>query len=269
MPSHEEEIEIIKNGLGEKTEVVVFEYQDSKKEEFIEIMKDADALLTGFIKLGGEDLDRMKKLKIISINATGYNILNIGEANERKIAVSPVGEYCTIDVAEYTIAVMLALVKNIKGYVRNLENNYVWDYQLFKPNNRIKNLTLGIFGLGKIGSAVSMRAKALGMNIIAYDPYVSPTYFENLSVKYANTPEEIYENSDIITNHMNLNETNEKFFNYESFKKMKKNPYFINTGRGESVVDEDLLLALKKGLLKGVALDVFSDERPENQKNNP
>lgn len=269
METHDLEIQVLKEGLGEECEVEVYEYTDEKRAEFYGKIADADALLTGFIRMDAEAMEHAPRLKIISINATGYDKVDLEEANRRHIGVCPVGEYCTIDVAEHTISVMLALVKNLKHYMHALERDYNWNYLIVEPNLRIKDMTLGIFGLGKIGTAVALRAQGLGMRVIAYDKYTSPTYAEDFGVKLVDDPEEIYEKADVITNHMNLTEENHDFFNLDVFRRMKKHPYFLNAGRGASVVEEDLKTALDEGLIKGAALDTIRDEKPEHIAQNP
>lgn len=269
MATHDLETQVLKEGLGEECEVEVYEYTDEKRKEFYEKLADADALLTGFIEMDAEAMDHAPKLKVISINATGYDKVDIVEANRRHIGVCPVGEYCTIDVAEHTICVMLAMVKNLKHYMHALERDYNWDYLIVEPNKRIKDMTLGVFGLGKIGTAVALRAQALGMRVLAYDQYVSPTYAEDFGVKLVDTPEEIYEVADVVTNHMNLTEDNQDFFNLDAFREMKQHPYFLNAGRGASVVEEDLKTALDEGLVRGAALDTIRDEKPEHIAQNP
>lgn len=269
MATHDLETQVLKEGLGEECEVEVYVYTDEKRDEFYEKLADTDALLTGFIRMDAEAMGHAPKLKVISINATGYDKVDLAEANRRHIGVCPVGEYCTIDVAEHTICVMLALVKNLKRYMHALERDYHWDYLIAEPNQRLKDMTLGIFGLGKIGTAVALRAQGLGMQVMAYDKFISPTYAEDFGVRLAEEPEEIYETADIITNHMILTEDNHDFFNLDAFRKMKKHPYFLNAGRGASVVEEDLKTALDEGLLKGAALDTIRDEKPEHIAQNP
>ena len=116
MPSHDIEFEVLRNGLGEDVDIVVFEYDDNKKEEFYKIIQDADALLTAFIQFDKEMFDHAPNIKVISINATGYDNVDLSIAKNRHVGICPVGEYCTIDVAEYTISLILSLVKNLKIY---------------------------------------------------------------------------------------------------------------------------------------------------------
>ena len=262
MPTHDVELEVLKKGLGEDVEIVIYEYTDEKKEEFYEIIKDADALLTAFIQFNREMFEHAPNIKVISINATGYDNVDLSVAKSRHIGVCPVGEYCTIDVAEYTISLILSLVKNLKIYSYDVEKNHQWRYEVGEENKRIKDLTLGIFGFGKIGKAVAKRAIALGMRVLACDPFVDKEEAVKLDVQIVDI-EHLLQEAEVITNHMNLNESNYQFFDLDKFSQMTKKPYFINTGRGACVVEEDLSKALALGYIKGAGFDVLKDEHPD------
>ncbi|MDR0921111.1 MAG: C-terminal binding protein [Lactobacillales bacterium] len=261
MPTHDYEKEILVNGLGQ-CEVVVYEYTDEKREEFFQIISDADAILTAFTKIDEEAMSHASHLKVISMNATGYDNVDLEVANKRGIGVCPVGEYSTVDVAEYTISIILALVKNLKAYIQDVDLNHKWRFDVVPPNKRIEDMILGIFGFGKIGQAVANLAKGLGMDVIACDPYISESVEEENGVRLV-SQDEIFARADVITNNMNLNKSNYEFFNFENFKKMKQHPYFINMGRGASVVESDLLLALENNYVKGAGLDLLADETPD------
>lgn len=266
MPSHDYEKEILIHGLGE-CEIVVYEYTDEKRNEFYEVINDADALLTGFIKVNAEAMEKAPQLKIISMNATGFDNVDLDEANKRGIGVCPVGEYCTSDVAKFTMGMILALVKQLKRYTQDIEQNHQWRYDIGYNNPRIEDLTLGIVGFGKIGKAVGKRAKALGMNVIATDPFIPQDAGESMGISLV-SPDEIFSQADVITNHMNYNATNHHYFSKKAFSRMSRQPYFINMGRGACVVEEDLIEALDNKLLKGAGLDVLTDENPDLQ-NHP
>lgn len=264
MPVHDYEKEILINGLAE-CEVVIYEYTDEKREEFFDIIKDADAILTAFIQIDKEAMKHAENLKVISMNATGYDNVDLEEANKRGIGVCPVGEYCTIDVAEFTISMMLSLVKNLKTYINDIDLEHNWRYEIGAANKRIEDMTVGIFGFGKIGKAVGQRAKALGMKVIACDPFIPEDSGEAFDIELVN-PEQIYKEADVVLNHMNLNETNYDYFNLENFRLMEKKPYFINMGRGACVVESDLIIALENHYLSGAGLDVLADETPDLEK---
>lgn len=260
MSTHDYEQEILKAGFP-GAEITIYEYTGDK-EAFLKVIEDKDVLLTGFITIDEEVLDHAKNLKCISINATGYDNVDLGAATAHGVGVFPVGEYCTIDVAEHAITLMTALAKNLKHYVIDIDKRHVWKYDSAAQPKRISDQTLCIFGFGKIGKEVCKRAKGMGMKVIAVDPFVDPQSAIELGVTLV-TPEEAFETADIISNHMNLSSTNTKYFTKQEFEKMKRSPIFINLGRGLSVNELDLLDALEKGKIRSAGLDVLTDEIPD------
>lgn len=254
---------LFKQELGDDTEVEIHPYES--EEALIARGMDADGILTAFITFKGETLLKMKKLKAISVNATGYNFIDIDTASERGICVCAIGEYCTKEVADQTIGMMLALIKNLKYYDEEISKSKKWIYSSIDPNRRTEKLTLGIVGFGKIGKAVAVRAKVFGMRILANDPLLSREEAEACGVQLADV-ETILEESDVITNHMDANHTNIKYFNMEKFERMKRKPVFLNLARGVSMDEGDLAEALDRGLLRGAGLDVLGSEEPDLQK---
>lgn len=268
MHDHDTEIEVLSARL-DNPDIVVYQYTDEKRNEFYDVISDADAILTGFTKIDDEAMDHASQLKVISMNATGFDNVDLDAAKKRNVGVCAVGEYCTEDVAEFTIAQILSLVKNNKYYINDIEQNHQWRYDYAPIHKRVQEMTLGIFGIGKIGTCVAKKAKSLGMNVVAYDPYTKKLQEnKNIGVKVMDSVDDILQKSDIITNHMNLNKTNYRFFDQKIFEGMKQRPYFINMGRGASVVEDDLLQALNNKKISGAALDVLDCEQPD-LINNP
>lgn len=260
----EYEKSILSNGL-KGVEIVIYEY-NGNQDEFIEVIKDADAILTAFLDINKDVISACKNLKCISINAVGYDCVDLEEATKRNVGVCPIGEYCTQEVAEHTMSLILALSRGIKHYINDIDKKKIWKYQSMSNLQRIEGQTLGIFGFGKIGKAVAKRALAFGMKVVAVDPYVKEEDAKSLGVTLVDA-EYILENADIISNHMNQNNTNNKFFTINEFKKMKKKPIFINAGRGNSVDEDDLLRAIDEKLLRGAGLDVLAEEDPDLESN--
>lgn len=260
MPTHDYEERVLKDGMKD-VEIIVYEYLDSKRDEFLTLVEDVDAILTAFIPIDKEVFQKAKKLKCISLNATGYDNVDLAEATNRGIGVFPVGEYCTNDVAEHAIALMLSLNKNIKKYIYDIEKKYIWKYDSPVPPNRIENQTIGIFGFGKIGRKVARLAKGLGMTVMIHDLFVDENIAKEIGV-ISSTGEEIYSNADIISNHMSLKETSTVYFTKTEFDKMKKNPIFLNLGRGKSINEQDLVYALDSGIIRAAGVDVLYDETP-------
>lgn len=265
MTTHDYEFDILQFSLPE-AEIEVYVYTDEKREEFLEKMEDVDALLTAFIKIDKEVLDRSKKLKCISINATGYDNVDLEEATKRKIGVFPVGEYCTLDVAEHAIALMLALNKNLKHYISDIDKKNLWKYNSVESPVRIGNQVLGIFGLGKIGKRVAKLAQGLGMEVIAHDPNVDREIAKNMGVKLVDK-ETVLKTANVITNHMNLDKSNTAYFTRKEFNLMEKKPIFLNLGRGMSINEDDLAYALDNELIRAAGVDVLYDENPDLENN--
>lgn len=261
MPQHDDEITMLSAGLPD-AEIIIYEYTDQKRDEFIDLLAGAEALLTAFIRLDAPVFERAKNLRVVSINATGYDNVDLNAATAHGVGICPVAEYCTRDVAEHTIALMLALNKNLKAYAFDIEHNHCWRYDFPRRPERIETQTLGIFGLGKIGSQVARLAKGLGMRVIAVDPVVTPERARAVGVEIV-TPEDIWQQADVITNHMNLQNTNVAWFTIKEFAQMRRSPIFLNLGRGLSVDETALVEALEKGLVRGAGLDVLSDETPQ------
>lgn len=258
---------ILQAGLKD-CEVVIYPYEDAL--EFLQIMEDADALLTAFLPIDRKVLARCKKLKCIGYNATGYDSTDFEEATKRKIAIIPIEEYCTQEVAEHTMALILALTRQLKHYIYDIDKRKVWQYYSGGKLHKLQGQTLGIAGFGRIGKAVAMRAAAFGMKIKVYDPRMSEESLRivstmDVSIEKA-TIDELYETCDVITNHMNLTKENYHFFDQEAFSKMKRQPIFINVARGGSVDEEALVWALNEGKIRAAGLDVLEAEKPELEK---
>lgn len=247
------------------SEVIIYPY-NGDIDEFIETIKDADGIITAFLEIDREVLNRVKRLKCISINAVGYDNVNLEVAKEKGITVCAIDEYCTQEVADHTLALILALARGIKHYINDVDNKKVWQYQSISGLRRLEGQKLGIFGLGKIGKAVAKRALAFGMEVIAFDPFVTKEEGEVIGVQLKSA-EYILDKADIISNHMSQNNSNQEFFNLKTFKKMKRSPLFINVARGISVNEEALIEALDKKYISGAGLDVLKNENPDLGQN--
>lgn len=262
MPYHDVEIDTLKAGLGEDVEIEVYDYTDGAREEFYGRLARADAFLTAFVQVDKEALDHAPNLKVISINATGFDNVDMDEATRRGIGVCPIGEYCTWDVSEMAIAYMCALNKHFKFYIADVERHYRWDYAGAPSVPRLQDQTLGIVGFGKIGRCTAGKAKGLVKRVIANDPFIDRGLFAEHGVEPVEVDDLLAE-ADIIVNHMNLNETNYDYFNEEKFSKMKKRPIVINLGRGLCVDEPSLIQALDSGAVRAFGADVLRDEDPD------
>lgn len=255
----EKEFSFLRAGLPD-AEIVVHAYRDAAS--FYREMEDADGLLTAFIPLDKASLDRMPRLRAVSINATGYNFVDLEETRRRGIAVCAIGEYCTQEVADHTMALLLALDRNLKTYFRTIDAEHRWQYYAAPRPMGLHGRTLGLFGLGKIGRAVARRARGFDMQILACDPNITPEQASDVGARLCGE-DEILRNADVISNHMNLTEQNTLFFDYDCFCRMEQHPIFLNVSRGGSVDETALVRALDEGLIRAAGLDVLTAEKPD------
>ncbi len=258
------EKEILESGI-EKCRTIIYPYRGDR-EEFKNVIADADAVLTAFVNMDQEILDCAEKLKCVCFNATGYDFIDYETACRRNIGIVPIGEYCTGEVADHTMALILTLLRGVKHYTKDVEERKTWQYYSGQKLRRLSGMQMGIFGLGKIGRAVAGRAQAFGIRVVAYDPYLPEETAKQAGIGLVDI-DYILENCHIISNHMNQTTENHYFFNKERFERMKQKPVFINVGRGGAVDEKALAWALEQELLFGAGLDVLEEEKPDLDHN--
>lgn len=220
---------------------------------------DADIVIVNKTVIGKREIDAAKSLKLIALFATGYNNIDVKYAAERGIAVCNAGSYSTSAVAQHTFAFILEHACAISTYNAAVAEGDWIRSRLFsffaRPTEELAGKTLGIFGFGAIGAQVARIALAFDMRVIACTR--TPKSYNG--VEFVDF-EALLAESDYLTVHSPLNEQTAKKFNAESFSKMKRGAYFINTARG-GVLDETALLeALSSGQLSGAAIDVLTTE---------
>ena len=199
------------------------------------------------------------KLQVIARAGIGVDNIDLEAATARGIAVvnAPTGN--TVAAAEHTIALMLAMARNLPQAHLSMKEGQ-WERSAFM-GIELRNKTLGIVGLGRVGSEVARRAQGLSMHLLAYDPFVSPDYARLLRAELVSL-EELLEQSDFVTVHTALTEDTRHLIGEAQLAGMKPGARLINVARGELVDEDALLNALNGGRLAGAALDVFLQEPP-------
>ena len=227
-------------------------------DELLEIIPKFDALIVrSASKVTAEVIARAENLKIIGRAGVGVDNIDVKAATERGIIVinSPDGN--TIAATEHTFAMMSALSRNIPQANKTMHAGG-WDRKKF-VGVELRNKTLAVIGLGRIGAGVAKRAQAFEMNVIAYDPFVSAERAESLGVKLMEL-DELFKTADFITVHMPLNKNTENMITLEKMKLMKPTTRLINCARGGIINENDLATALKEKIIAGAAVDVFTSE---------
>ena len=180
--------------------------------------------------------------------------------NSKNIIVSNVPDYGVNDVADHTWALILSLERGIVKFNNSILNKGSWTWGLGKNLERIQEKTLGIIGLGRIGTAVALRAKAFGMNIIFYDPYALIGIEKSLGLKRERDLSVLLGKSDLVTIHTPLTDETRGMVDVRFFNSLKNGSSLYNTARGEIIVMDDLYLALRENKLKWAGLDVLETE---------
>jgi D-3-phosphoglycerate dehydrogenase len=210
-------------------------------------------------KVTADILEAAHNLKVIGRAGIGLDNVDIPAASQRGIVVMNTPEGNTITTAEHTVAMMMALSRNVPQATASLKEGK-WEKKKLQ-GRELYNKTLGMIGAGKIGRIVAERAKGMKMKVIVYDPYIKPETVERLDLEPVSL-DGLLQRSDYITIHTPRTDETIDMVNKDTFAKMKKGAMLINCARGGIVNEDDLYDALESGHLAGAALDVFGTEPP-------
>lgn len=236
-------------------------YDRTPTEFIIERCSDADVILTNKVPLTKDVLQSLPALKLISVLATGYNVIDIVAAKQHGVVVCNAPAYGIASVAQHVFALLLELTNHVGNNSRATASG-MWQQSIDwcfteAPLMELHGKTMGIAGFGNIGQQTARIAIAFGMNIIYYNPSNKPT---NLG-----TPvdmQTLFKQSDVVSLHCSLNAGNMEFVNRALLQTMKPSAIIINTARGQLINERDLADALNNNMLGGAALDVLSKEPP-------
>ncbi|MBU2541568.1 MAG: phosphoglycerate dehydrogenase [Candidatus Omnitrophica bacterium] len=237
---------------------------DLSPKELKSIIKDYDALIVrSSTKVTKDIIDAAKKLKVIGRAGVGLDNVDLQAANRKGIIVmnTPAGN--TISTAEHTLSLILSLSRNIASADASMKKGD-WNRSKFM-GIELYGKTLGLVGMGKIGSEVAKRALSFGMTVIAYDPFLSEEVARQSGVELVEL-KVLFSRSDYISVHTPLTDETRNIISAKSLKLMKKNVRIINCARGGIVDEKVLITAVKEGKIGGFALDVYVKEPPDNKE---
>jgi D-3-phosphoglycerate dehydrogenase len=210
-------------------------------------------------KVTAELMAGAPRLKVVGRAGTGLDNVDVPAASKRGIVVMNTPGGNTITTAEHALSLMMAMARNIPQAVQSMRDGK-WEKKKFQ-GTELFNKTLGIIGMGRIGSVVAERALGLKMRVLAYDPFITKEVAANLGVELV-ALDELMARADFITLHTPKTKDTARLLNQQAFKKMKPGVRIINCARGGLIDEEALLGALKEGKVAGAALDVFETEPP-------
>lgn len=234
------------------------------EDELVGRIDDADAvLLYHYLGLSGKTINLLNKCRIIVRCGVGYDNVDGAAARAQGIPVCNVPDYGTADVADSAIGMMLSLTRGIhflNSRLRRREGE--WAHDQAAPLYRLHGRTFGIIGMGRIGTATALRAKAIGMDVVYYDPYAPQGRDKSLGIRCVETLEELLEQSFVVSPHCYLSPETNHIINAKTIARMPKGSYLVNTSRGGVVDVVAVLEALENEHLAGAAIDVLETEPP-------
>lgn len=243
-----------------KLDATVVLAENSTPDAILDVARDADALMVTFAQINSEVIASLNKCRAIGRFGIGVDNIDIDAATNAGIQVSYVPDYCLDEVSDHALALLMSLARKIT-YSNSLVQGGRWEGKAVAPLWRLRGRTLGLVGLGRIPQALAPKVQALGLNIIAHDPYVSAEVAAALNIELVSF-DELLQRSDCISLHAPLTEETEKLFSTSAFEKTKPEAFLINTARGPMVDEQALADALDAGRLAGAALDVLPSEPP-------
>ena len=238
-------------------ELCIFPSHGGERSEKIEFAKEADGILVRQTKIDREFLSSARNLKAIVRYGVGYDNIDLAACTEFGIKVANVQGYGNQSVSDHALALMLSCSRGLWNTRNQLLNQFsappITD--IFELHDK----TLGIIGLGRIGSELCKKTSPLFKNIIASDPYKPESHFKGLGATNSSL-DELLHTSDVISLNCNLTDETKHILNHDTFKKMKNKPVIINTSRGEVMDEKALIFALENDSIHSAGIDVFEDE---------
>jgi C-terminal binding protein len=245
--------------LGKLANVIVLGRDDESK--LPPSIRRADGILIWHeVTLSARTLARLDRCKVIARCGVGYDNIDLKVAGERGIAVCNVPDYGTNEVADHAIALLLALTRGILRYNEAIRDRDRWAWQEAQPLRRLTGRTIGIVGLGRIGTATARRAAAFGMKVLFYDPYLPDGVEKAHQYDRARTLDELLRRADIVSLHTPLTDQTRHLLNDRTLRLVKRGCIVVNTARGPVIEPKALLRALQDGRVGAAGLDVLETE---------
>lgn len=243
-----------------KLDAELVESQCRNEEETLAVSRDADAILNTYAPMTEKVIRALERCRVIVRFGIGVDNVAVDAATERGIMVANTTDYCIDEVADQAMALLLACARGLFPSAR-IARDAAWDFQRMPRLTRIRGQTLGLLGVGRIGSAVAARARGFGLRILGYDPYVSDEMARHMGAQLVDL-DTLLRQSDFVSIHLPLNSETTGMVGEEAFRKMKPTAFLINVARGKIVNQAALCQALQQGRIAGAALDVLETEPP-------
>ncbi|MBI4282110.1 MAG: C-terminal binding protein [Chloroflexi bacterium] len=241
----------------------IVEVSGSTENEFIEAARDADAIIAGGRRITENIINNLQRCKIIALGSVGADSVDVAAATQRNIPVTNVPDVFIEEVADHTMMMILAAFRRLTVLDRLVKENR-WSEARLLPAQlpRLMGQTLGFVSFGHVARATALRARAFGVHMLAYDPYIEELVMSDYGVEPVGLAE-LLQRSDILSMHAPSTPEVHHMLTEEHFRLMKPTALFINNGRGPTVDEPALIKALEEGWIAGAALDVLEQEPPD------
>ena len=249
-------------------EHVTFEYHQLKftsPEELLAVVRDADVILVNMVPMTADIIDQLENCKLIIRHGVGYDNVDVNAATARGIRVAYEPDYCTDEVAEHTVTLMLGAYRKLfigLGVLEESSRKGQWDFSAVYPVHSLRGKTVGIVGCGRIGSAVLKRLRGFEVEFLVCDPYLSEARQEALGIRTVDL-ETLLKQADIVTIHSSLSAETRHLIGEAQLRLMKPTAHLVNTARAAIVDTEALARALKENWIAGAGIDVYEKEPPD------
>ncbi|NLX14764.1 MAG: C-terminal binding protein [Phycisphaerales bacterium] len=241
-----------------------YQLKDRPESEVIAKLQDADIIVVNMLTMPESVIARMPKCRLLIRHGSGYDNVDVAACTKHGIPFAYQPDYCVEDVAEHAITLLFACARKLPRSQINLEQasgSGQWDFSNLFPIYRMEGKTLGIIGVGRIGSRVAAKLKSFGLRIIGNDPYLDERRKSEIGIEFVDK-ETLYRSADLLSLHTPLTDDTRHMINAQTLRLMKPTAYLVNTSRGP-VVDQDALAeALRDKVIAGAAVDVYDIEPP-------
>ena len=235
----------------------------SREEDLIGRIEDADAVMVYVLQLTRRTIERLERCRLIVRCGVGYDSIDGAFARQRGIPLAHVPDYCTEEVADSALAMMLALTRGLPSQSSRLQASEAeWSFREAGSLRRLRGRVLGLVGLGRIGTATALRARAFGMEVAYYDPYKPLGFDKALGLRRVDTLEELVRSSWILSLHCPLTPETRGMIDARTLSLLPRGAHLVNTARGAVLDTSAIPAAVESGQLAGVALDVLEHEPP-------
>jgi D-3-phosphoglycerate dehydrogenase / 2-oxoglutarate reductase len=247
--------------LGVKIEAIF----PTSDEEFVAQARDADVIMSGARHVSAQVINGLDRTRLITSGGVGFDRIDVDAATAKGIIVTNVPDVFLEEVAVHAMMLLLCCAKKTIPLDRAVrEGRWREARQYMRPMPRVVGETLGLVAFGNIPRLVSKKARGFDMRVLAWDPFVDDAVFAEHGVERVTDIGELFRVSDYVSAHLPLNTSTRGVLNYMLFSQMKPTAYFINTGRGPTHNEADLIRALREGKLAGAGLDVMEQEPTAN-----